>query len=90
LIRKGVIPQSLYQDDGVNQQLEDYDEYLHTRKTQVCTPTNSEARRVQKDYNLQNKQINDTDMYDIDPNKYSNSGTTQAGTFDNSSKPNLS
>lgn len=48
LMNKGVIAENLFENDRVHQQLEDYDEYLHARKTQVCTPTGSEKMRQNK------------------------------------------
>ena len=88
MVNKGVIPEYLFENDRVQHQLEDYDEYLHTRKTQVCTPTNSEDRkRIQKEYNMNQKQMNQQEMYDIDPRIHSNSGTTQIGSpTDNTGK----
>lgn len=56
LIKKGVIPENIYEQDvNIGQKLEDFDDFLHSRKTSVCTPTNSEHKI--KEYSFKKQKI---------------------------------
>lgn len=47
LIKKGVIPENMYENDlSMHQKLEDFDDFYHSRNTSVCTPTNSEIKPI--------------------------------------------